>query len=180
MPKSLNEYLPNHLRDIREFKAINEAEQIETDALHAEIDAVLDNQFINDANEDGLARYEEEYAISKQPLATLDERKFAILFKINEQTPYTERALNAQLSFFCGEDGYSYVLSHNDYSISVKLALSAKNNFNIVEEMLERMLPCNLSRTVTLMYNQYQATGQYTHAALSAYTHTYLRNEVME
>ena len=45
--------------------------------------------------------------------------------------------------------------------------------------LLDRVVPVNLTVDLSLRYNQHQTLLGRTHAALAAYTHDQLRNEVL-
>lgn len=175
----LIEYLPEFVRDYREIIVITDTEQEEFDLLWEEKDQILNNAFVEDADEYGVERYESILGIIKTPSETLDERKFNILVKVNEQLPYTMNALKEKLAMLCGSDGYFVTLTHTEYALDIKVGLIAKNNLEAVKEMVERVVPCNLICTVTILYNQHSTLAEFTHAELSGYSHYNLRNEVL-
>lgn len=180
LDRNLIEYIPPFLREIREYKAIfNNAEQPEITSIWKAINDVSNDQFILDATENGVSRWEKILGIIPKATLTLDERKFTILTKINEQLPFTITTLKEQLKTLCGEDGYSLNLDNNNYNLNVKIALTAKNNFEDVKALLKRIVPANLLISVSLKYNQQELLNRYTHEHLQIYTHYQLRNEVV-
>lgn len=176
--RQLIDYLPLYVANYREIQAIMAAEQPEVLNLWQALQDVFDDQFIWDATENGVMRWEKILGIVPKATASLGERKFTILTKINEQLPFTMRALQQQLSNLCG-DGYSVELQHAIYKLIVKVALTSKSNFTDVGELLKRVVPANLVIDLDLMYNQHQTLAPYTHAQLGAYTQWQLRNEVI-
>ena len=50
------------------------------------------------------------------------------------------------------------------------------NQYDVVAEMLEEIVPCNLQLNLSLLYNQYQALKPYPHIILAQFTHWELRN----
>lgn len=177
--KEIIEYLPEYIQEYQEIKQIMSTEQTELNDLWDEFEITMDNQFVVDANEQGVERYEKILNITKKPGQTLEERKFVILVKMNEQLPYTMNALKKKLENLCGEDGYSIVLQNGIYKITIKVELTAKNNLDAVKEMLDRVIPCNMICVVELIYNTYEKLEDFTHQALAVYTHNQLRNEVL-
>lgn len=177
--KELIEYYPEHLKSYRELRAITAVEQVELDSILAQIRQGLENQFIETADEDAIARYEQIYSVEPIPGATLEERRFNLLARLTESTPYTERTLADMLAALCGTDGYQVMLDVNAFTVEVGVELTAKNNKLAVERLLEKILPCNLVCSVGLIYNQYKTLARFTHAQLSAYTHGQLRGEVL-
>lgn len=179
MYRQLINYLPEFLREVREYKAIlTDAVQPEIDELHKNIERILNNQYIETADEYGVSRWEKMLKISPQATASLDNRKFTILTRMNEQLPYTMTSLKQRLENLCGKDGYSVEVDANAFKLKVGVALTSRSSFNDVELMLEKVVPANMVLEVTLIYEQHENWTAYTHKQLSAYTHEQLRNGV--
>lgn len=177
--RKLIDYLPEFLREVREYKAIlTDAVQPEFAELFQAIETALNDQFVQSASEYGVSRYEKMLKIPPNETNSLDDRKFTILTMMNEQLPYTMTSLKNRLGNLCGKDGYSVELDANKFTLKVRVALAARNNYNDVCTMLEKIVPANMIIDVSLMYNQHQTWDAYTHEQLKAYTHNQLRNEV--
>ncbi len=173
------EHLPLYMSSISEISAVMSTEQTELDELGNSSDVLVDNAFVGTANEEAILRYEKLLDILPNETATLDERKFDILVKSNEQLPYTLENLRQKLSIFCGED-YSLQVVHGSYSIKVALALSKANELTSVVSMLADVLPCNMLYAVSVIFNTYGFFGSMTHSQLTAYSHKQLREHVFE
>jgi hypothetical protein len=173
------DYLPGVLKEVREFKAINTAENPELSSLWDAIEDVFSDQFVNDATENGVKRWESSLEISPKGTDALDVRKFRIISRLNEQLPYTYAKLKQQLETLCGESGYSIALLNNEYKLIVRVELSVRGKFTEVGSLLNRTVPANLVIDLSLMYNQHSAFSNFTHSQLSNYTHYLLRNEVI-
>lgn len=179
--RKLIDYLPHFMGDIAEIKVILDvAEQPEIVKLWQSLDNGFKDQFIMDATENGVERWEKILKIVPKATFTLDERKFTILTRINEQLPFTIRTLQDSLKALCGDDGYNVQLISNEYTLIVKLALTAKNNFIDVVHLLDRVVPINMVTDVQIMYNSNETLFKYTHEELKQYTHYDLRNEVLK
>lgn len=179
MDSNLLEHLPPVLQDVKELQRIFIAEDPEVDKLSEAVDAVLLDQFISDATAYGVGRWESILKILPKDTDSLQERKFRILARINEQLPYSMRMLLQQLNTLCGEDGYTVELRGKEYTLLVKVALIAKSNFADVGDLLGRIVPANMIIDLSLKYNQHQTLKKFTHGQLKRYTHTELRNEVI-
>lgn len=179
MHRQLIEYLPEFLRDVREYKAIlTDGVQPEIEALFKAIERVLNNQFIETSDEYGVSRWEKMLGITPQSTYTLDERKFTILTRMNEQLPYTMTSLSQRLENLCGKDGYSIALDANAFTLSVGVALTAQSSLKDVSAMLENVVPANIVLNLHLIYEQNKTWNAFTHEQLSSYTHQELRNGV--
>lgn len=178
--RNLIEYLPPFLREIKEYQAIlTTADQPEIVLLWQAAENVFKDQFIMDATENGVSRWEKILGIVPKATHTLEERKFDILTRINEKLPFTITTLKEQLSTLCGADGYSVFLDNNKYLLKVQIALKAKNNFEAVNSLLKRIVPANMMILLSLKYNQNEVLSRYTHRQLQPFTHYQLRNEVL-
>lgn len=179
MDRRMMDYLPPVFWKIREFSALMAAEQPEIESAWEAADDLLDNQFIASSGELGVSRWEMILGVSPKATQTLDERKFAVLARLNSRLPYTITELKKQLSALCGEDGYSVEPDYDDYILRVELALTAKNNYTAAEALLSELAPANLTLRVGLKYNRHLTFAGWAHGEMSTYTHYNLRNEVI-
>lgn len=179
MRKKLQDYLPPVLLKTYEFPLLCKTEQREFDRLNTAVDEVLDAQFVSTAGERGIERYEQIFSIVPQDTDTLDERRFRVLAKINAQLPFSIRRLRQQLATLCGEDGYRMEIDGGRYTLTVKVALTAKRNQQAVEELLADIVPANMVCITSLLYNQHADLTRFTHAQLALLTHFEIREEVL-
>ena len=176
--RKLIDYLPPFIQKFLQIQRIMSAEQPEVDALWNACEDVLNESFIMYANESGIKRWEGIVGITPKDTDTLDERRFRILTKINQELPYTMVKLQEVLTTICGAGNFSINLQPDKYHIEIKLALTNKNNYGEVVNVLEKMIPANMTQWVQIMYNSHNAFKQFTHTEMTAYTHEQLRNEV--
>lgn len=176
MERKLIDYLPTFLREYAELRGVMDGEQPEFERAWNAADAVLDNQFIYTADSDGLSRWESLLGITPKGTYTLDERRFNILTRINQELPYTLPQLRVMLEALCGTGNYTARVT--DYVLLVKIALVAKNSFDDVADLLDRITPVNMVIDLQQIYNTHAEVGRYTHAALAAWTHSQIRSEV--
>lgn len=179
MRKKLQDYLPPILLKTYEFPLLCDTEQPEIDRLHDAADAVLDAQFLSTAGEYAIQRYEKIFGVVPQDTDTLDERRFKVLTRINTQLPFSVRRLRQQLATLCGENGYKLEVGGGKYTLSVKVALTAKRNQQAVEGLLADIVPANMVCTTSLLYNQHADLTRFTHAQLALLTHFEIREEVL-
>ena len=93
MDRHLLNYLPPVLREVLEFQVINGANEPEISLAWDAITRVLANQFLEDADEDGVAVWEQELRLFPKDTDTLEARKARIKAKWNLELPYTLRWL---------------------------------------------------------------------------------------
>lgn len=100
---TLLEYLPPVLQNVREFRTITNAEQPEIDAAWVALDTVLNDQFLETASEEGVARWEKELSILPLSSDTLESRKQRIKAAWLCGTAYTYRWLCTWLDTIYGK-----------------------------------------------------------------------------
>lgn len=179
LDRTLISYLPPFMREYSQLQAVFAAEQAEVEALWNACETALNDQFVGDATANGVGRWEKILKITAKPSDSLADRKFRILVKLNEQLPYTFTTLKKSLTDICGRDGYTMALDAAGYSLTVKVNLANKNNFEDVSELLGKVVPANIILRLELLYNQHSELGKFTHARLHGRTHYQLRNEVL-
>lgn len=70
---NLKQYLPEFMREIKEFNALLSAEEAELDLINYEINKIVDNNFIETSDEDTIERIEKFLGV--RPSGTLENRK---------------------------------------------------------------------------------------------------------
>ena len=171
MPRIVDvlDYLPKVVRTIKEFEVLGNAENPEINNLWLDNQIVLNNQFINNLDEQGCARWEKMLDITPKGTATVEDRRLAILARINTSLPYTYRQLENFLRNICADD-YTMTLDNENYTLTVLLSLSRQNQFDEVSNLLAKVIPANLICNVSLKYNQYKIIKPYRYRLLVNYT----------
>ncbi len=173
-------YLPEFIKEFREFQRLAEAENPELLSVWENLDHVMKDQFVTTSTENGVKRWERILKIIPKGSETLDERKFRILTRLNEKLPFTYKILGRQLASLCGEEGYFLEVLNQEYTVIVKVELIAKSNLEDIRRLLERILPANMRFELSLLYNTHLLLNGYTNAGLSEYTYEQLRSEVLK
>ena len=175
----LIDYLPQYMQEYLEIKSIMETEQPEINALWSACERTLADQYIMDATEYGVMRWEGMLNISPKATDTLDERKFRILARLNTELPYTLTKLKEMLTVLCGAGGFVIDLQANKYHIEIKLAVGNHNNYAEVQKILNTMIPANLTQAVSLLYNPHREIKPFRHMDLRTLSHETIRKEVL-
>lgn len=179
LTRDLTKYLPPFIAEYREIAAVLDSENIEFNDLGGQSADVLDNMFIESANEYGISRYEKMLGITFFANDTLEDRKFRVLTKYNETTPYTLRSLDEMLKNICGENGYILELIADEYTVKVQIALKVKKQAEIVGEALGRILPCNMLYSVELLFNTWKLVKNYNWGTLGVCRWQDVKEEVL-
>lgn len=174
-------YLPDVIKNIKEYQIIqNDCLQPEITLFWENVDKILENQFIDSMTEIGVKRWEKMLNIIPKSNLTLDERKFTIITKLNEELPYTLEVLHERLTNLCGKGGYSIEINENEYYMRILVMLHAKSNFNDAVTMVNNMIPANIKLEILLKYNQHFSLNKYTHAELKQYSNLEVKEKVLD
>ena len=173
--RTLIEYLPNFIRNIREIKAImNDAEQPEIILSWEAIDTAFNDQFIFDASENAVLEWEKILGIVPKTSSTLDERKFTILARFNEGNVFTEKTLNDFLKSLCGV-GYKLEINYRMCIVKVGIGLEYEKHRDTIKETLKNIVPCNMYIYDYIMYNTHNILLKYPHNILAQFTQSELK-----
>ena len=166
MDRQLLNYLPPVLRVAQEFQTINGANEPEISLAWDAITRVLANQFLEDADEDGVAVWEQELRLFPKDTDTLEARKARIKAKWNLELPYTLRWLKNWLAGLCGPNGHS--VSLQDYTLDIQLDYTVLPEADrLAGEILDMLLTVRPENIHILMTALLQSTGG---VRLGAYT----------
>ena len=173
------DYLPPVMSEVLEIQEIYKGVTPELELVYEIGDKVLNENFVNYAEDFGLERMEKMLGIKIDYDDTLENRRMRILAALNGDTPYTfERVLN-KLIVLCGDGNVNMEYAKEIYTLRVLIKLRAKKQFETVKKILIEMLPCNISLICMLAYNTHRTLHKYTHSELKQYTQRQLREEIL-
>lgn len=146
MDRHLIDYLPPVLRDVLEFRTVNEAVEPEYASAWADLERLLDNQFLDTADETGVGAWERELGITPDIVDTLEGRKIRLFAAWNLTPPYTTTWLRNWLADICGPAGHREAV--NGYLVDIELDRSVLPNAVVLEtdilNVLTAVLPANM------------------------------------
>lgn len=146
----VQKYYPDVIAPAKEFKQLAAAENPELRILWDGAWQWLENTFVYDFNEEGCERWESMLSITPDPGETLEERRAAILAKIRDGRPYTERTINGYLAGFPDGDTADTKVYPGDYAVECISPGDAGADARILVNALRVYIPANLSIIFTL------------------------------
>lgn len=179
LDRKLIDYLPPVLQQTREMQAVMEGEQPAVAGLWDAWKTVLDALFVRYANEQGLARWERMLGIRPRGTDSMEVRRVAVLARLNEQLPFTERTLRLMLDGVCGPGGYTLEIIYSEYRVFVRVHLWEKRAMDEAAALLGRVVPANMVIDLGLRYNTHRMLRPRLHRMLRGTTHRALREEVL-
>ena len=145
----LIEYLPNFMQDIKEFKELFSAEDIEMEQLKVAIEKIFSEIIVKTAESNGLERYEKIYGI-KNIAETLEARRVAILLKINSNVPYTYNWLIKTLNEAIGKENYKIETDFKNYKMLIHFRLEYTEAAEMLNQNLIKQIPANIKMDIDL------------------------------
>lgn len=177
---NLLSYLPNILQNSLEMQTIMETELPEIQALWNECTNCLDDQFISEATEYGIARRENMLDISPYATDTLEDRRLRIYARYNENIPYTRSNLKTLLESLCGENGYTLEIVTREFDVRVTVSLTVKTQAETIRDTMERILPYNMTFSVELKYNKWEQMIEKTWGSLAKISWSCVKEDVID
>ncbi len=177
---NLLEYLPQYLQEYRELKVISEVEKPELESLFTELDLLGKRQFISTCDEVGIEKFEKLLGLPTIKGEKLESRKARVMVRWLEDIPYTFETLEKQLEQLCGVDGYITTLDNKAYFLEVLVKLNVKERFEDVQQLLSRIVPCNIRINTFIDYNKYITFKPFMYKEVGRFTHKELRERVIE
>jgi len=148
--RKLISYLPPVLREVLDFQAINTANEPEISLAWYALEQVMDNQFLDSADQSGVAMWEQELQLHPKDTDTLDARKARIKAKWDTELPYTMRWLHSWLQSLCGAE--NPVPTVDGYTLRVCLP-SAVDYTTSLDDLRQR-IPANLVISPTILLSK--------------------------
>ena len=137
-------YLPPVIQELEEFKQIMNTESEEFNILVKEYQNLLNDQFVHEATENGLSRWEKILGINPKPTDTLESRRWEILNRLNIKIPYTWTMLKNKLYALYG-DSYTIKLISDTYTIQIRVPQELSDTeIRSTYTMLEVIVPANM------------------------------------
>lgn len=172
---NLIKYMPPFLKEVREFKEIFGAEDIQIEKLNNQINSMLREVIVKTAEDYGLRRYEKIYGITR-PAETLEARRMAILLKMNNRVAYTYKWLIQTLNEAIGAENYKITTDFNNYKMNIEIALNYTEAAELLKNDLVKQMPANIEPDYRLTSKINCISG----AIISQQTYMVLNTEKMK
>lgn len=173
-------YLPDFLVNIRDLGQVLQVEQPYFQQAWQAVGQALAEQYILGAGEWGLGRWEQLLHLEAPESLSLDERRQALLLRLNEQLPFTVIRLRELLAAAAPAGQYTMVLDEKNYVLHIYITLAAKGCLPALRALLQRVAPANLSLHLQLMFNTHGKLAKFTHQQLSQWSCWAIREEVLD
>lgn len=171
--------LPPLLQRVNELGKICAIEQPFFVRLADDVQRVLAEQYPLLCGDYGFSRWEKLLGILPARAAGDEERLRAILFRLNEQLPFTYAKLKELIALVSPAGEYSIEFLAEEKRLVVKVSLVCKRSEQLLCEVLSRTLPANILWELQWYYNTHGKLIGYTHSELAELTHYKIKEEVL-
>ena len=170
---------PEHILQMKEFKAISAATDKQIEKLNKRINEMRDDLLISTSQESGIVYREKILKIVPLDTDTLEDRRYKVLLKWYDTYPYTEFDLRKRLDRICGVGQYILKIDKVKNTLSCLVELTSRKMLNSVRDLLEDIVSLNVSMGVGLRYNQWSTLANKKWQEVSAFTWEEKKNEVI-
>lgn len=164
------EYFPSVIAKSDHMQNLANAEDLGLELISNDYDRLFKNIYVETANTEGIERFEQMLGILHKLDDSLEDRRVAILAKLNTRLPYTRRVLIQFFNNLVGKDGYTLRIDYGRRTIFLKIELSRKNQIAAISRMLRQVLPANMLVDIKLKYNQVYMLKVFKSSELNTYT----------
>ena len=95
------------------------------------------------------------------------------------QLPYSKNSLIEQLDSLCGVGLCLVDVDYTKYLLTVRVALTVRDNYGDVTGLVRRMMPANLILDISLNYNTYDKISVFKHSELASMTYYDVKNQII-
>lgn len=137
-------HLPYYYKGIREIDILSEA--IIAVLLHVEkeIHKILNNNFLQTCDQDGIMRYEKLIGIQSDKSIDLETRKQKVLTKMLASSSFTVRVLENALKDICDNGNFKLHYDHDNFILILEVNIGRQGMLDLLYNLLYSMLPANV------------------------------------
>lgn len=137
-------HLPTFLVGFHEVSVTLDAENPEFILAWKAADQTLQNEFIETADEYGIARFEQMLHILPSRGESLENRRSRVQIKWLNTIPYTIKALIMKLKSLSGDKDFTILKDYDHYQITIVTDLERFGQVDELITIINSVIPCNL------------------------------------
>jgi hypothetical protein len=174
----LADYLPDFMREVKEISCITRVQDYEFDCISRAVDRCLNNSFAQSADSQGLEHWERLFGVVVNPGSGVCERRREILSRLSDRLPYTYNTLDAVFIELFGDGGrprHCFCVDYENFHVKVLLNLALEDRVSVIEGLVRRRIPANMSFEIIWVFMTYADLEKYTYEKLGNYTYEQIR-----
>lgn len=150
----IKKYWPEFLQDNDKFNELDKAESPELEEVWQSFNDVDGNQFLETANEEGIARYEKMVGIISKASESLEMRRARLLNKFSTYTPYNRAWLKNRLDSVLGKGTHEHHIE--DDMLTLKTSTDEIDSIKSLRKELRKDIPCTMDMSIGLVRTSHQ------------------------
>lgn len=147
--------------DIKDIRAILDANKLYTDKLDLLKQTTLYNYFIKTCSLDRLREYEQICGIISNERLDENIRREQVILKFNFVLPYTIVKLKEILNSTCGIGNWEIAQDLKKYELQIQVKESYTDMIEILQQTLYYIIPCHIRWIITKEINKLAEVNQY-------------------
>ena len=151
----MNEYYPDVVRAIEEFRGIIDTEYPEFEKLEGDRENVIKDAYLLTMDENRIIEWEKMLNIAPIAGSTIDDRRDTVIARIRGQGKLNQEMISNIVNTFTGGTAKSYF---EDSTLFVEITPPPENKqflFENVKQELEKKIPAHINLRVARNYYQW-------------------------
>lgn len=147
------EYLPEFLREIEDFRGLEEGFGPETERFREKSAAAADECCAETAGEAGIERFERMLGLPAGDM-DLEQRRGQVLGRLRDLPPYSAGWLYRKLRMLCGEDGF--LLEEDAENLRLRIGVPGDRQAGVrtLHRSLRESIPANVELHMGLLFRE--------------------------
>ena len=141
--------LPDFLKQILEIRLIQQIADGQIELINEAGGKAVDSAFIEDADEEAVARYESIFGIANDQDMTLEDRRKRLMVKTGEPDAITHDYLEKNLSVICDDEGFAIKSDDENNHLDFTTHVEGYNMLRYIEDWLDDVLPVSIYYTLS-------------------------------
>ncbi len=137
-------YLPPFMSEYKELVTELDIAGKELQDIRTAADGILQNEYIETADTDGLSRFEKILNILPAAADTLESRRSRVSSRWFDTTVYTFHALWLKLKNLCGDNNFTLAENKDNYTVEIAVDLEQYGQVDELNKIIDSMIPCNM------------------------------------
>lgn len=164
-------YSPDALKDNKTMKALYGTQKDEIETLHDEIQANIDNTFLQSLNYNGIVKWEKVLNLESNADLDLNTRRDLLLTKRRFRPPFTRQNLQRILESVWGEGNYTFEIFPNDFELTIDIHTNSPEVYLKFQKYIRSLIPANMYVIFSVQYTYLYLFRNYSYNNLERLTY---------
>ena len=167
-------YSPDVLKDNKTMKALYGTQKDEIETLLDEIQANIDNTFLESLNYNGIVKWEKVFNLESNADLDLNTRRDLLLTKRRFRPPFTRQNLQKILESVWGKGNYVFEIYPNEFQLIIDIHTNEPEVYLKFQKYIRSLIPANMYVIFSVQYTYLYLFRNLTYNNLSAISYAEL------